>query len=87
MKFNFGVRFRNKAFWVAFIPAVLFVVESILSVFGIAADFSVLSDKLICVVKATFSLLVLLGVAIDPTTEGISDSELAMTYKVPKKDE
>ena len=46
-----------------------------------------LGQKLLDVVNAAFVVLALLGIIQDPTTEGIEDSTLAMTYKVPKPKE
>ena len=42
--------------------------------------------KLLAVVNALFAVLALLGVVNDPTTAGMSDSTLAMTYDKPKED-
>ena len=82
---NWMVRIKNKAFWLAIIPAVLILVEVVAAVFGYTLDLGELGNKLIDVVKAAFIVLVILGVVADPTTEGISDSEQAMTYTKPKK--
>lgn len=84
---NWKVRIKNKNFWLAIIPAVLLLVQVVLEVFGIEVDFGVLSDKLIAVVKAAFVVLAILGIVTDPTTEGIADSTLAMTYEIPKTKE
>jgi len=53
-------------------------------VFGYALDLSDIGNKLIEVVNAVFSILVIVGIVTDPTTKGISDSEQAMTYEQPK---
>lgn len=82
---NWKVRIKNKAFWVALIPAVLLLVQVVGSVFGFTLDFGELGDKLLAVVNAVFALLVILGVVNDPTTEGLEDSNLALTYEEPKK--
>jgi phi LC3 family holin len=37
------------------------------------------------VVEAVFSVLAILGIVVDPTTEGVKDSRLAMTYEQPKE--
>lgn len=87
MKINIPVRFKNKAFWIAFIPGVLLVIELVASVFGFTLDFGDLGDKLIRVVKAVFGLLAILGIVTDPTTEGFHDSNRAMNYDKPWKDE
>ena len=85
MKINWLVRVKNKAFWVAIIPAVLLVVQAVAAVFGYTLDFGDLGNKLLAVVNAVFSVLVILGNVSDPTTEGITDSKQALTYTAPKK--
>ena len=85
MKINWLVRVKNKAFWVAIIPAVLLVIQAVASVFGCTLDFGDLGNKLLAVVNAVFSVLVILGVVTDPTTEGVTDSKQALTYTEPKK--
>lgn len=85
MKINWKVRIKNKNFWITAIPAVLLVVQAILAMFGISIDAGEIGNKLIVVVDAVFALLITIGVIIDPTTAGLSDSEQAMTYQTPKK--
>ena len=85
MKINWIVRIKNKAFWVAIIPAVLLLIQAIANVFGYTLDLGDLGNKLLDVVNAAFFVLVILGVVADPTTDGISDSKQALTYTVPKK--
>ena len=85
MKINWIVRIKNKAFWVAIIPAVLLLIQAIANVFGYTLDLGDLGNKLIDVVNAAFFVLVILGVVADPTTDGITDSEQALTYTEPKK--
>ena len=82
---NWTVRIKNKAFWVAAIPAILLLVQVIADVFGFTLDLGDLGNKLLAVVDAAFVVLVILGVVVDPTTAGIGDSEQAMTYTEPKK--
>ena len=84
-KINWLVRIKNKAFWVAFIPAVLLLIQVIASVFNIQIDLGNLGNKLLEVVNAVFSILVILGVVTDPTTSGITDSAQALEYTEPKK--
>lgn len=82
---NWGVRLRNKNFWLSVIPAALLFVQVVAAVFGFTIDLGELGDKLLAVVNAAFVLLVILGVVNDPTTEGIADSRQALTYTAPKK--
>lgn len=81
---NWEVRLKNKQFWLALIPAVLLLVQAVASVFGFVIDLSALGDKLLVVVNTLFTVLVILGVVVDPTTRGIKDSENALTYTEPK---
>lgn len=82
---NWKVRIKNKYFWLAIIPAVLVLIKAVAAVFGYALDTGDLNQKLLEVVEAVFVCLSILGIVNDPTTEGIDDSKLAMTYEEPKK--
>lgn len=81
---NWKVRLKNKAFWIAFIPAILLLVQSVADVFGFTIDLGELGNNLLNVVNSAFIVLTILGVVTDPTTAGLSDSERAMTYTEPK---
>ena len=83
---NWAVRFRNKNFWLAAIPAVLLLIQTVAAVFGYTLDLGDIGNKLIAVVNAAFGVLVVLGVVNDPTTAGISDSKQAQGYIFPKED-
>ena len=84
---NWKVRIKNKTFWLTLIPAVLLLVQVVVSVFGYTVDFGELGSKLIDVVNALFAVLVILGIVNDPTTAGVSDSKQALTYETPKIEE
>lgn len=83
---NWTVRFKNKNFWLAVIPAVLLLVQTVAAVFGYSLDLGEIGNRLIAVVNAVFGVLVVLGVVNDPTTAGISDSKQARGYNYPKED-
>lgn len=83
MNINWKVRFKNKSFWVAFIPACLLLVQVILAPFGIDFKFNVLNDQLLAIINALFVVLTILGVVSDPTVKGMADSERAMDYHTP----
>ena len=83
---NWTVRIKNKNFWLAVIPAVLLLVQAVAAVFGYTLDLGDIGNKLIAVVNASFSVLVVLGVVVDPTTAGIADSKQARGYNFPKED-
>ena len=84
MKINWIVRIKNKNFWISIIPALLLLVQVVAAVFGLNLDLGDLGNKLLAVVNAVFTILAILGVVIDPTTSGVSDSENALTYIEPK---
>lgn len=80
------MRIKNKAFWLSLIPALLLLIQAVAYVFGFSLDLSEMGDKLLAVVNALFAVLAILGVVTDPTTAGLSDSNLAMMYEKPKED-
>lgn len=86
MKINWIVRFKNKAFWVAIIPAILLLAQQICALFGVELNIAGLSDQLIAIVGTVFSVLTLVGIVNDPTVASLSDSEQAMTYTEPRSD-
>lgn len=86
MNINWIVRIKNKAFWLAFIPAVLLLIQVIAAPFGYEWDFVVLNEQLTAIINAIFGVLAILGVVTDPTTAGVTDSKQALTYTIPKED-
>ena len=86
MKINWIVRIKNKAFWLAIIPAVLLLIQAVADVVGYQLDFGDISEKLIAVVNAVFVVLSILGIVNDPTTADFGDSTRALTYTAPNKD-
>lgn len=85
MKINWKVRLKNKNFWIAMIPTVLLLVKPILELIGVDIDLGEVGNALLSVVDGVFVLMAVLGIITDPTTAGMSDSELALTYDKPKK--
>lgn len=84
MKINWQVRFKNKTFWLTFIPALFLVVQAVATVFGYTLDLTELQANILEVVNAVFTLLATIGVVVDTTTKGLGDSTNAMTYTEPK---
>ena len=83
---NWKVRIKNKAFWLAVIPAIALVAQAVAAVFGYSIDLTTIVGKLQAVVNAVFALLVILGIVVDPTTDGVGDSKRALSYDEPWKD-
>lgn len=86
MKINWLVRLKNKAFWLALIPALALVAQAVAALFGYTIDLTTLVGKVQAVVNAVFALLAILGIVVDPTTEGVGDSNRAMSYAEPWDD-
>lgn len=82
---NWKVRIKNKSFWLALIPAVLLLIQAVAALFGFELDLDFLSERLLTVVNALFVVLTILGVVVDPTTQGVGDSERALGYDEPAK--
>ena len=80
---NWKVRIKQKMFWLALIPAILILIQTVAALFGIEIDISGVSARLIDIVNAVFAVLVILGIVTDPTTKGFGDSERALTYTEP----
>ena len=84
---NWIVRLKNKNFWIALIPAVIVLVQQVVKTFGIQINLGELGNNLLDIVNSVFIILAILGIVVDPTTDGIKDSVRALTYNKPKKDD
>lgn len=87
MKINIPVRMKNPWFWIGVASIALTALGIDPTVF---TSWGAVKDAVIDVVSNPFQLvtmaLAVLAVFIDPTTSGITDSSLAMTYGKPKED-
>ena len=81
MKINWKVRFRNKAFLASLVALVIAFVYDLLAMLGVTP--SVDENALLSIVDTLLKVLGLMGVIIDPTTQGFGDSERALTYETP----
>ena len=83
---NWKIRLMNKQFWLSLIPALALCAQAIAAVFGWEIDLTTVVGRLLTVVNTVFALLVVLGIVVDPTTEGVGDSERALGYEKPYAD-
>lgn len=81
---NWKVRLRSKVFWITMTPLLVVLANQIAGIFE--ADITVYSDKATALIETILAILCGLGIIIDPTTSGVSDSEQALAYVEPKKD-
>ena len=78
MKINIQARLKNKIFLISMSVLLISIIYKVLSLFGIAP--SIDENAVLEVVSMVVDFLALLGVVVDPTTNGINDSERALTY-------
>jgi phi LC3 family holin len=78
MKVNWKARFKNKVFLISFLALLISFVYNVLGMFDVvpAISESQVSEFITIIVN----VLGVLGVVVDPTTQGVSDSERALTY-------
>ncbi len=84
MRINWKLRFQNKASLTAITMAFIALIYQVLGVFGITPGIS--ENQVIEVIGMAINLLCLLGIVVDPTTDGVSDSTQALDYSAPKKE-
>lgn len=85
MKINFKLRLKNKTTLVTLITLVVTLIYQTLGLFGVVP--AVAQSEIINTLGILINILVVLGVVVDPTTDGISDSSTALDYDEPKKEE
>ena len=84
-KINWKVRIKNPVFWMTVVPAAVSFVYCVLGAFGIVPKLT--ESMVLNIFSAVVTALTTLGVLVDPTTAGVGDSALAMTYEAPRKDD
>lgn len=85
MKINWSLRLKNKTTLTAIILAIIALVYQVLGLFGVVPGIS--ESQITEVAGMVINLLCLLGIVVDPTTSGVSDSNQAMAYSTPKKED
>lgn len=85
MKINWRVRIKNKSFWLAIVPAFLLLAQTVSVPFGYNFEFAKIGTELTAVINAVFALLAILGVVVDPTVKGITDSDYVMNKEIGGK--
>ncbi|RSD25477.1 phage holin [Mesobacillus subterraneus] len=85
---NWGVRFKNKSWVIAFVSQLMIVLQIILEGMNLIGLTSFrltdeIQNEILMLINAIFMILSLLGIIQDPTTKGYKDSERAMGYKEP----
>lgn len=79
MTINWKIRLKNRAWLAAFLAALVGFGYDVAAMFEIVPPIG--ESALMEIVSTILSLLAMIGVIVDPTTEGVSDSERAMEYR------
>lgn len=81
---NLKLRLKNKATLLALILAAVSFVYQVCGIVGIVPPVS--EDSITQAIGAILNILVGLGVLVDPTTAGVTDSTQVMAYDAPRSD-
>lgn len=81
---NWKLRLQNKTTLVSLILMIISIIYMILDLVGIIPPFP--QEKIADIAMAVIDVLALLGIIVDPTTSGITDSARAMQYTEPNKE-
>ena len=84
MKLNWKVRFKNKVWLGSFLSLIVGFVYSMLALFDVFPQ--VTENVIVQLLNQILTFLGLIGVIVDPTTAGIGDSERALGYEEPYRD-
>lgn len=82
---NWKLRFKNKVTLAAIIGAIVSFVYMVLGILHVVPPIS--EEQLLNVCMAFINILVLLGIVVDPTTDGVGDSARALNYEEPANNE
>lgn len=83
MKINWSIRFKQPAFVLTFCTTVLAFVYTILGMFEVVPP--VTENQLTQVIAVVVELLAALGILVDPTSKGVSDTEYVLSMKAPEE--
>ena len=83
MNINWKLRLKNKATLITLATATVAFVYTVLAALGIVP--SVTQDQVMNLVLSVIAILCALGIVVDPTTAGVSDSERALGYTEPRE--
>lgn len=82
MSINWKVRFKNPVWLTAFVTFLISTAYQLLAMFDVVP--AVTEEAILQAVAAVVQLLTLAGILVDPTTQGLNDSERALEYQSPQ---
>lgn len=81
MKINWSLRLKNKTTLTSILVAVIALIYQLCGLAGVVPAVS--QSEAVNVVGVIINVLCMLGIVVDPTTAGTSDSTRAMSYTEP----
>lgn len=81
---NWKARLQSGPFWIGVVGAVVAAVFAIVQLIGV--DLPVTADQVLNVATLLLMIPASIGIISDPTTKGLSDSQMALTYDKPRAD-
>lgn len=83
MRINWKVRLQHIPFLLGLFSLLLLLAQQVAAIFGYDLT-AAMSEQISSILNTVLSILVLIGVIVDPTTRGTSDSERALMYRRPR---
>ena len=81
MIINWKLRLQNKVTLISLVTLLVSIVYQVLNMIGIIP--TVDQQEILDLICRCIDVLALVGIVVDPTTDGLSDSSRAMTYQKP----
>ena len=81
MKINWKLRLKNKTTLITLSIAVVALIYQVLAIAGVTPSISESEVKEL--ISTVVNALCVMGIIVDPTTQGIGDSERALEYNEP----
>lgn len=82
-KINWRLRVKNRATFISMIVTGIGLIYQILGSVGVVPKIS--EDLSVQIAGYVINFLAFAGIIVDPTTEGVGDSDIALKYVEPRK--
>ena len=80
---NWKVRLHNKTWLLTMLAAIVAFMYQVLGLLGVVPAIS--QDQITQLIGLVVNILVALGIVVDPTTSGVTDSQQALRYDRPRE--
>ena len=80
---NWKVRLQNKSWLLTMLAAIVAFMYHVLGLLGVVPAIS--QDQITQLIGLVVNILVALGIVVDPTTSGVTDSRQALRYDRPRE--